>query len=46
MMHGIIVLKTNRMDFIGQDAYRSFKTREDVEQRFDTYIVIFPNILI
>ncbi len=39
MMHGTIVLKTNRMDFIGQDACRNFKTREDVEQLFDTYKV-------
>ena len=39
MLHGTIVLKTNRMDFGGQDAYRSFKAREDVEQLFDTYKV-------
>ena len=39
MLHGTIVLKTNRMDFGGQDAYRTFKTREDVEQLFDTYKV-------
>ncbi|MBR4674811.1 MAG: transposase [Victivallales bacterium] len=39
IMHGTIVLKTNRMDFGGQDAYRCFKTREDVEQLFDTYKV-------
>ena len=39
MLHGTIVLRTNKMDFDGQDAYRSFKTREDVEQLFDTYKV-------
>ena len=39
MLHGTIVLKTNKMDFNGQDAYKSFKTREDVEQLFDTYKV-------
>ena len=39
LLHGTIVLKTNRMDFDGQEAYRSFKTREDVEQLFDTYKV-------
>jgi transposase len=39
MMHGTIVLKTNKMDFNGQDAYRSFKAREDVEQLFDMYKV-------
>ena len=30
---------SNRMDFNGQDAYWSFKTREDVKQLFDTYKV-------
>ena len=39
LLHGTIVLKTNKMDFNGQDAYQSFKTREDVEQLFDTYKV-------
>jgi len=39
LMHGTIVLKTNKMDFDGITAYQSFKTREDVEQLFDTYKV-------
>ena len=39
LLHGTIVLKTNKMDFGGQDAYQGFKTREDVEQLFDTYKV-------
>lgn len=39
MLHGTIVLKTNKMDFSGQEAYQSFKTREDVGQLFDTYKV-------
>ena len=37
MLHGTIVLKTNKMDLNEQDAYRSFKTREDVVQLFNTY---------
>ena len=39
LLHGTIVLKTNRMGFDGQEAYRCFKAREDVEQLFDTYKV-------
>ena len=39
LLHGTIVLKTNKMDFGGQAAFLDFKTREDVEQLFDTYKV-------
>lgn len=38
--YGIVVLKTNRMDFDGREAYRSFRAKEDVEKFFDIYKVV------